>query len=124
MMESLVPQLAEWGVPDSHIHFEAFGPASVKRVGKHAAATEPCEIRFARSSQAATWNGAYASLLEFAEASGVRLPFGCRAGSCGECLTGLESGNVQLLKESGVTVPPGQCLTCISVPAGPLVMDA
>jgi ferredoxin-NADP reductase len=31
MMESLVPALEEWGVPDSHIHFEAFGPASIKR---------------------------------------------------------------------------------------------
>ena len=33
LMESLVPALWEWGVPESHVHFEAFGPASVKRVG-------------------------------------------------------------------------------------------
>ena len=31
MMESLVPALEDWGVPDARIHFEAFGPASIKR---------------------------------------------------------------------------------------------
>ena len=30
LMESLVPALWEWGVPESHVHFEAFGPASVR----------------------------------------------------------------------------------------------
>jgi ferredoxin-NADP reductase len=123
MMESLVPALLDWGVPESHVHYEAFGPASVKRPGK-ATHTEPCEVRFDRSACTATWDGSHASLLEFGEASGVRLASGCRAGSCGECLTALRSGNVTQLKEPGFTVPPGHCLTCISVPAGPVVLDA
>ena len=29
-MQSLVPALWDWGVPESHVHYEAFGPASVK----------------------------------------------------------------------------------------------
>ena len=123
MMEALVPQLVAWGVPESHVHFEAFGPASVQRMGKRQP-TSPCEVRFERSGRTATWEGSQGSLLEFAEACGVRLPFGCRAGSCGECLTPLRSGQVALLKSSGVTVPPGQCLTCVSVPTGPVVLDA
>lgn len=32
MMETLVPDLENWGVATNKIHFEAFGPASVKRV--------------------------------------------------------------------------------------------
>lgn len=32
MMETLVPALEQWGVASNKIHFEAFGPASVKRV--------------------------------------------------------------------------------------------
>jgi len=28
MLESLVPALEDWGVPEARIHFEAFGPAS------------------------------------------------------------------------------------------------
>ncbi|MEM6331090.1 MAG: FAD-binding oxidoreductase, partial [Planctomycetota bacterium] len=38
LMESLVPGLLAWGVPDNQIHFEAFGPASVNQGGAAAAA--------------------------------------------------------------------------------------
>ena len=31
MMASLTRGLSEWGVPDEHIHFESFGPATVKK---------------------------------------------------------------------------------------------
>jgi ferredoxin-NADP reductase len=31
MMQSMVAALEDWGVPDSQIHYEAFGPASIKR---------------------------------------------------------------------------------------------
>jgi ferredoxin-NADP reductase len=127
MMEALVPALASWSVPDSHIHFEAFGPASVQRVaagGKTNAAIEPCGVRFARSEKALTWDGTFGSLLEFGEAAGVSLASGCRAGSCGECMVALRSGKVATLKRPGITVPPGYCLTCISVPTGELVLDA
>ena len=33
MMQTFVPALAEWGVPLADIHYEAFGPASVKLPG-------------------------------------------------------------------------------------------
>lgn len=124
MMESLVPALWDWGVPESHVHFEAFGPASIQRVS-HPQLTEPCEVRFARSDCTATWDGSQGSLLELGEAAGVRLASGCRAGSCGECMVALRGGEVSPLKPPGITVPPGQCLTCISVPsAGPVVLEA
>ena len=76
-MESLVPALWEWGVPESHVHFEAFGPASVKSATSARSreqSTEPCEVRFERSDRAATWDGSFASLLEFGEAAGVAMP--------------------------------------------------
>jgi ferredoxin-NADP reductase len=124
-MESLVPALWDWGVPEGHVHFEAFGPASVKstrRVPQHTA--EACEVRFARTERAATWNGSRTSLLEFGEAAGVVLPAGCRAGSCGECMIAIRSGRVSTIKQAGIPVPSGHCLTCISVPAGDLVLEA
>jgi ferredoxin-NADP reductase len=127
LMESLVPALWEWGVPVSHVHFEAFGPASLKRVahgGARNTATAKCDVRFERSNRTATWDGSFASLLEFGEATGVAMPSGCRAGSCGECMMAVGSGNVSTIKQPGVPVPAGHCLTCISVPAGSLVLDA
>ena len=34
MMESLVQALEDWGVPDAHIHFEAFGPGAEIEMGR------------------------------------------------------------------------------------------
>ncbi len=124
LMESLVPALWDWGVPESHVHFEAFGPASVRSASHGHEKTQPCEVRFERSGRAAMWDGSLASLLEFGEAAGLKMPSGCRAGSCGECMMAICSGKVTTIKQPGIPVPSGQCLTCISVPVGELVLDA
>jgi uncharacterized protein len=124
LMESLVPALWSWGVPESHVHFEAFGPASVRSASPSHEPSQPCEVRFERSGRKATWDGSLTSILEFGEAAGVAMPSGCRAGSCGECMMTIHSGNVSTVKQPGISVPTGHCLTCISIPAGELVLDA
>jgi ferredoxin-NADP reductase len=127
LMESLVPALWDWGVPETHVHFEAFGPASVKSarskesVGNHVA---PCDVLFARTDRTELWDGSCASLLELGEAAGIAMTSGCRSGSCGECMTPVRRGSVTTIKKPGFPVPAGQCLACISVPAGELVLDA
>jgi uncharacterized protein len=123
LMESIVPALWDCGVPESHVHFEAFGPASVRNI---AAATKPikCNVRFERSNRTAVWDGSFTSLLEFGEAAGVTMPSGCRAGSCGECMMPIRDGAISTVKQPGIPVPTGHCLTCISVPTATLVLDA
>jgi ferredoxin-NADP reductase len=123
LMESLVPALWEWGVPESHVHFEAFGPASVKSVAGSRSAAK-CDVRFERSDRTKVWDGTFASLLEFGEAAGVTMPSGCRAGSCGECMMAIHGGAITTIKQPGIQVPTGHCLTCISVPTQALVLDA
>ncbi|HZE61494.1 MAG TPA: 2Fe-2S iron-sulfur cluster-binding protein [Burkholderiales bacterium] len=128
MMESLTRDLGEWGVPADCIHFEAFGAASVKRVAQvtHPAAvsgTAAFEVDFARSGKKLLWSGA-GSLLEFAEAHGIRLESGCRAGSCGTCAIALREGQVDYLRKPDIEIEKGTCLTCISVPKGTLSIDA
>jgi ferredoxin-NADP reductase len=123
LMESLVPALWEWGVPEAHVHFEAFGPASVKSVAANKSELK-CDVRFERSNRTAVWDGSFTSLLEFGEAAGVAMPAGCRAGSCGECMMAIRDGASSNVKQPGIPVPPGHCLTCISVPAATLVLDA
>lgn len=123
LMESLVPALWDWGVPQSHVHFEAFGPASVKSVSADRSAIQ-CDVRFERSNRTTMWDGSFASLLELGEAAGVAMPSGCRAGSCGECMISIRDGTIATIKQPGIAVPAGHCLTCISVPTATLVLDA
>lgn len=127
-MESITADLEAWGVPDAWVHFEAFGPASVKKKApvKVEAAAGPVatiEIKFAKSGKLATWTGAHDSVLALAEENGVKIDAGCRAGGCGSCLVAIKSGAVEYAGPPP-DVEAGSCLTCICKPKGNLVIDA
>jgi len=130
MMTSLYEGLLDWGVPDERIHFEAFGPASVKRIGQasHDDAVEgPVEgftITFARSDKTVAWDGTADSLLDLAEANGIAIEAGCRAGNCGTCITAIKSGTSRHTITPGATADPGTCLACCSVPTSDLTVEA
>lgn len=131
MMASLVIGLEDWGVPESRVHFEAFGPATVKKTHQARKSAEPAEsetaafeVSFARSNKTISWNADYESVLDFAEANDIAIESGCRAGNCGTCMTAIKSGAVQYSTEPGFDIEEGSCLTCICVPKGPLVLDA
>ena len=114
------------------MHFEAFGPASVKKKKPAddaaktdaAAAAAALEVVFARSGKTLAWDASAESILEFAEANGIELDFGCRAGSCGTCITAVKSGEVTYMDEPGALPEEGSCLACISVPKTSLTLDA
>jgi len=127
MMQTLVPALAEWGVPVGDIHYEAFGPASVKLPGAAEAAAPVAtavEVRFQRSARTLNWEGRDASLLDFAERHGIEVESGCRSGSCGSCETRLLEGKVQYQHAPDHDPAPGHCLLCVGRPASPLVLEA
>lgn len=121
MMQSLVPELLDWGVPEEDIHYEAFGPASV---GGRSVAAEPCEVQFARSGKSLHWTVEAGSLLELAEQGGVPLESGCRAGSCGKCRVMLAAGRVKHAKQPGLNLVEGECLACIARPDGDVIVEA
>jgi len=132
LMESLVPALEDWGVPDAHIHFEAFGPASIKR---RRAATSPATIpqngaedagivvTFAQSGKQFPWQPAAGSLLEFAEANGIAVDSGCRAGGCGTCQTTIRVGEVAYRQPPDYDPDPGTCLLCVCVPRANVTLE-
>jgi ferredoxin-NADP reductase len=130
MMESITKGLAEWGVPDERVHFEAFGPASVKKKTPPAlAADSPAalpviNVTFGKSGKTVAWDRQAANLLEFATAQGVSIASGCCAGQCGTCVTAIRSGSVSYAQESGSKPEPGSCLACVALPQGDLVLDA
>ena len=132
MMETLVAALEDWGVPDSHIHFEAFGPASIKRRKPQAAVAEDALaapvgeilVTFARSGKQARWSPQSGSLLEFAESLGIAIDSGCRAGGCGTCQTTIRSGEVSYRQSPDYDPEPGTCLMCVCTPRTPLMLEA
>jgi hypothetical protein len=129
MMESLVPALRTWGIPEQNIHFEAFGPASVHSTVRALpdavlVGTEQMDIAFRRSRRTLRWDGRDASLLDFAERHGIAVDSGCRSGSCGSCETKLISGTVRYAQKPDHDIFPGSCLLCVGVPASPLQLDA
>ncbi len=135
MMNSLFEGLRDWGVPEDHIHYEAFGPATVskKKEADQAADKAPAattdaaaaiQVTFSQSKKTVAWSADAGSLLDFAEAQGIAMDSGCRAGNCGTCATALSSGDIDYLSDPGEAPDAGTCLTCISVPKNSVTLDA
>jgi ferredoxin-NADP reductase len=128
MMEDLTRELLDWGVPSSRIHFETFGPSSVKKVGgvthPPMALAKKFSVKFKRSGKSVDWTGACSNLLELAEQSGVAIASGCRSGNCGTCVVAVQAGEVEYMQTPGSAPDPGTCLTCVAMPKADLVLDA
>ena len=127
-MNSITEGLTAWGVPDANVHFEAFGPASVKKAAPASSSDtvmlSKITVTFGKSNKTHHWDPSLSSLLDFAEARGVRIDAGCRAGNCGTCLVAIKSGDVEYLTSQGASAEKGSCLTCICKPKSNLVLDA
>ncbi len=127
MMDATTTQLIEWGVPEEDIHFEAFGPATVKKVSKgdgdHAAGGASYKVEFARSGKSVTWSDGDGTILDLAEANGIRISSGCRAGNCGTCSTALKDGKVDYVSKPATKPAKGTALVCIACPDGDVALD-
>jgi hypothetical protein len=127
MMETVTQGLQDWGVPKADVHFEAFGPATVKRQAPAAPEGTPAttiKISLSRSGRSVDWQPADGSILEAAEKQGIAMTAGCRAGNCGTCETAVREGSVKYLIETGFKPSEGSCLPCAAVPESHLVLDA
>jgi ferredoxin-NADP reductase/MOSC domain-containing protein YiiM len=126
MMDGVTRDLQAWAVPPDRVHTEAFGPAAVKQAVHGPAGQPDCgfDVTFERSGITAQWSRCESPLLELAEEHSVAIDFGCRAGSCGTCVTRLLSGSVRYLREPNAPLEAGEILPCIAVPAEPLRLEA
>jgi ferredoxin-NADP reductase len=123
MMNDLRTGLTDWGVPESDVRFEAFGALSTIS-DQDKPGVEACEVVFDRSSTVCQWRPQDGSLLELAESNDVGIDAGCRAGSCGSCITAVKEGEVHYTIDPSNQPEPGSCLACIALPKGRLVLDA
>ncbi|AQZ35132.1 ferredoxin [Pseudomonas sp. LPH1] len=98
---------------------ESFSPLPVL------AEEQATEVRlsFARSRQQVLGNG-NASLLEQAEANGLRPAHGCRQGICATCTCTLLAGTVRDLRSGELFAEPMQPIRlCVSAPHGDVEID-
>ena len=114
------------GRAEADIHFEAFGPATVRPAAGEAIADPSLsfEVQFSRSGRTLVWNGQDANLLDFAERQHLALDSGCRTGSCGSCETRLVSGQVAYPERPDHEIAAGHCLLCVGKPMSALVLEA
>ncbi|MCQ4629256.1 pyridoxamine 5'-phosphate oxidase family protein [Shinella sp. CPCC 100929] len=124
-MQAIYDGLRRLNIADGRIHAEAFGPSGLKREAEPGpraapavpAATEPVRVIFAQSGKEARWKPDGGTLLELAELRGLTPPFGCRAGSCGDCRTKILKGQVSYQSNPAYAVTDDEALICCSVPA-------
>ena len=143
MMAAVRALLVELGVPEAQIHSEAFGPASLPAEDAPGAVTTENAVARplapARAEVAATTitfavSGVAAALpagqtvLEAAEEAGIDIPYACRVGDCGICVTRLLEGEVTMDVDTGLDpadAADGYVLACQArSTGGPLVVEA
>jgi ferredoxin-NADP reductase/MOSC domain-containing protein YiiM len=132
--------LLDWGVPEARIHYEFFGPESALREAEDepapaAAETTPApaaeaavdgaqlQVTFSRAGMTVAWDGGTDSLLDLAEAHGLRPDFACRAGICHTCMVDLVEGEVEYTEEILDDPDPGTVLICCCKPKSDVVLD-
>ena len=128
MMETITRDLYACGVGNDDIKLEAFGaaPLANSEPGETAATAghaKPHRVHFSRSNKTVRWTPSTKSLLELAEASGIKARFGCRSGNCGTCSSGIQDGKISYIRQPGVEPASGSCLICIARPQGDVVID-
>ena len=81
------------------------------------------EVTFAKSGLTATWDPTLESILDLAEAQGLRPDFSCRTGICHTCSSKLIEGEVEYVIEPLDIPDPGCVLICCSKPKTNLVIE-
>ncbi len=130
-MKSLYNDLLKWGVAETRIHYEFFGPVSALKEGAEAASKRVAvsksqaegEVSFAKAGLTAKWDSSFESILDLAEAQGLRPPFSCRTGICHTCSSKLIEGEVEYVTEPLDMPDPGCVLICVSKPKTNLVIE-
>jgi ferredoxin-NADP reductase len=136
-MKALFNALLGWGVDESRIYYEFFGPASVLKddakdgggeakapARETAAPANGMTVTFKRSGVTVPWDPAKDNILELAEANGVIADFSCRSGVCHTCMCELIEGEVEYVNDDAMLPDDeSQVLICSSVPKTDVTID-
>ncbi len=130
-MRSLYNGLLDWGVAEGRIHYEFFGPAAaLKKGAEHAQkqitgdddSSPAFDVVFERSGVTVAWDSSLDSILDLAEAHGLRPDYSCRSGICHTCMCRLIAGQVEYFVEPADLPDPGCVLICCSKPKSDVIV--
>ena len=79
-------------------------------------------VTFKLSKLTVPWDDKCASLLELAEAHGLKPDFSCRSGICSTCISELLSGEISYFTEPLDPPEEGLALICCSRPCGDVTL--
>ncbi|WP_158939731.1 2Fe-2S iron-sulfur cluster-binding protein [Burkholderia sp. S171] len=126
-MQTNFKLLRSLGVDKGRIRHEFFGPASVLGLDDVDVQSSPepevipeasvPTVCFMPSGKTLAWDPSCHSLLDLAEAAGLRPPFSCRAGLCGSCASQLIDGAVEYFEQPLDEPQDGEVLLCCARPS-------
>jgi ferredoxin-NADP reductase/MOSC domain-containing protein YiiM/ferredoxin len=133
-LDDMPSALKAWGVTESDIHTEVFGPGAAMTPGivraaheaPHVPAGEPGAgptVAFVRSGLAVPWNSRYQSVLELAEACAVPVRWSCRTGVCHTCECALVDGRLRYSPDPLDPPADGNALICCATPTSDVQLD-
>jgi ferredoxin-NADP reductase len=117
--------LEEMSVHSSQILQESFG-GEVAGDERPLSEASSVNVTFARTILT-VGSSPTQTLLETAEANGIAIPFGCRQGNCGTCMTRLLQGNVRMSRHEALNDElrlQGFVLPCVSRPLNDVTLEA
>lgn len=116
------------GIAPAAVHQEVFtSPRATAGQSTQPPSPGPFRICFTGGSTAdgdvqVTWRPADGSLLDAAEAAGLSLPAGCRAGACGSCAQQVSAGSTAYLTEPVLAPPAPDVLLCCAAPTSDITV--
>lgn len=122
-LDSITTMLKEAGISQERIHIETFGARIATATAMSPMISDSEHIvTFNKSGFEVKWSPERGTLLDLAEAHGLRPPFGCRAGTCQSCATRILSGSLDYLE---LVDPPSpeETFICCTVPTSDVVLD-
>jgi uncharacterized protein len=128
-VDRVLAGLEAWGIAPARLHAERLGGRQNEELAELTEneiplpPLKPRQVLFKRSGKTATWTPEAGSLLDFAEALGLELPYSCRTGMCGKCVQQVKRGETAKIRKTVARIRPGQELLCSSVPISDLEID-
>lgn len=126
MMAAMQEALASLGVPEAQVLIESFGVPVEEIEAALAAGPQLMEARvtFQRSGRTVSLAPPQ-TLVDAAEAGGVKLDYSCRSGTCGTCRVRVVKGTVSMARRDALLAADeaeGTVLACQARPTSPEVM--